>query len=367
MSHDPVDPIEGNPIDAATLLARAAGADMRMRRRRDAAVRDFLLPDTARLDDARRVRLRSLIRVAIGTIGGDLQRGAMALLAQRGAADAHAAIESVDPARIFASVEQAVATQPDIGAELLDRVALDLLADRLSIDTGMFPAEADMLIAYVESGNPVVAGRAGALMAADSVRRMPVDQPPYATDLPASLHERLVWAVAAAVRAAVVSDGGGAIDRALADAALDIVSAHEDGDHLEAAAVRFASAIDIGGNALARLLERTLADRRIALFAALLARGLGTSFEDARALLVDGEDTRLWLALRALDLPRSTIARIGYVLCEADPQRDVEAFADLLGPLMQLAPEQARAALASLLLPRHYRDAIERFGREVAA
>ena len=72
---------------------------------------------------------------------------------------------------------------------------------------------------------------------------------------------------------------------------------------------------------------------------------------------------RLWVALRAIDLPREAIARIGYALCEADPRRDLEQFADVLDWIMAVAPQEARAALAPHYLDPDYRAALQALER----
>lgn len=369
MSNDQDDDFARSPIDADALLAAAVAADARSRDRSRAMLRDFLLPDAARLDDRMRAALRSLVRVAIGTIGADLQAIAIETLRARGAGDAADALDTIDAPAIFTAIERGVAAQADVADELIDRVALDLIGDGLAPSSAIFEGQRDLLPMLVERGEATTAPLATALMAADSRRRMPVDQPPYATDLPASVQERLVWAVAAAIRATLngrPSAQAMQADVALSAAALRVLAAHDEEDRLEIHAHRLAQAITHEG-ALHDRLEAALADRRIALFVAVLADALDIAFQDVRAMVANADDSRLWLALRALDLPRTTIARIGYALCEADPRRDVERFADLLDALMATDTAAARDAIAPLTLPRFYREACAQLSRGIAA
>ena len=122
--------------------------------------------------------------------------------------------------------------------------------------------------------------------------------------------------------------------------------------------MRLATAIDAPQDELAELMTEALGDRRVTLFAGLLAHALGIDYAAARDIALDTAGDRLWVALRSLDFGRAAIARIGVALCEADPRRDVEAFADQIDAIMAIEPGEARAALAPLKLPADFRAAI---------
>ena len=83
------------------------------------------------------------------------------------------------------------------------------------------------------------------------------------TGLPRGLHERLVWWVAAALRERVARRGGAissprSIAR-IAEAALRNLAAHDDGDRLEAAAMRLAEAVDAQAGELPALIDEIAA------------------------------------------------------------------------------------------------------------
>ena len=140
------------------------------------------------------------------------------------------------------------------------------------------------------------------------------------------------------------------LDRALIDAAMRSISSHDEGDRLEAVATRLAAALDPHADELAPLLVEALADRRLSLFVALIAHALGLDYADAREIVLDHKADRLWLVLRALELDRESIARIGLALSEADPRRDLDSFAEGLDGIAAIPSTAARAALAPLLL-----------------
>ncbi|MCP5979030.1 hypothetical protein NL364_31520, partial [Klebsiella pneumoniae] len=70
--------------------------------------------------------------------------------------------------------------------------------------------------------------------------------------------------------------------------------------------------------------------RRLILFIAILGRAVDLDFTGARAIVLEPEGDRLWLALRAAALDRPTIARIALALADADPRRDIDIFAEEL-------------------------------------
>jgi len=165
-----------------------------------------------------------------------------------------------------------------------------------------------------------------------------------------------VWAVAAAMRAGTIATA----DRALAQAAERMLDARDESERFGVPALRLAAAIDARASELPDLLLESLSDRQLGLFIAFLAHALGLDDRDIREIVLEPEGDRLWLALRALDLNRATIARIGWALSEADRRRDVEAFADGLDALMAIPAAEAAEALAMLKLPRAFRRAIDR-------
>ena len=101
----------------------------------------------------------------------------------------------------------------------------------------------------------------------------------------------------------------------------------------------------------------------MSLFVAVLARSIGLDFAEAQALVLEPDGDRLWLALRAAQLDRPTIARVALTLAEADPRRDIEAFADELDRLAVVEPADARLALAPETLQREFRAAIRALAR----
>ena len=107
------------------------------------------------------------------------------------------------------------------------------------------------------------------------------------------------------------------------------------------------------------MLVEALDDRRVALFVAILAQAIGIPFDAAREIVLDAGGERLWLACRALDLPRETIARIGLRLAEGDARRDLERFADELDHIAAIPVDTARAAVAPLRLHPDYRAALD--------
>jgi hypothetical protein len=152
-------------------------------------------------------------------------------------------------------------------------------------------------------------------------------------------------------------------DRALAEAASRGLAAHEEGERSDTLALRLIAAIDPRPAEIASLLVEAIGDRRPGLFAAILSYTLGLPFDQARAILLEPEGDRLWLALRALKLDRTAVARIGLSLAEAQPARDVAAFAGMLDTIMAVPPEEAHAALEPMTLDPVFRSAMAKLDR----
>jgi len=349
MSIDRGDIDDGARRSASQLLARAAASLGRADRGLAHTIDDFFVPDNARLDDRTRAMLAATVRAMVAAVEGDLRRHVARTLTAAGDDDRARWLSEGDPVhdRLVAS---GLLRDPDLMRELIARTRQDLLADRFPMGTPDEAGAASLLARLTASADARVAGAALTLMAAEGRRRGFIDTGRLThTELPAELHHRLVWWVAAAVREQL---SGADADRALADAALRALGSHDESNNVEGAAMRLAAAIDAQPAELAALLVRALSDRNVALFIALLALPLRLDYAVARQVVVAGGDP-LWLALRAVDLDRETVARIGLVL-----SNDIEAFADQLDAIVAVTPTEARAALASLSLPTDFRAAM---------
>ncbi|HEX4694024.1 hypothetical protein [Sphingomonas sp.] len=352
MSIDQGDIDDGAHGGASQLLARAAASLGRADRGLAAAIDDFFVSDDDRLDDRTRATLAAALLGVVAATEDDLRREAARLLKVAG--DEVSANRVNEGGSVFDQLADAgVLRDPRLMRELIGRTRQDVLADGLST---MAPDEgggSSLLARLSASADTQVASAALDLMAMAARRREFLDTGRLGqSELPAELHHLLVWPVAAAIS----ERAGTAANRALGDAALRALSTHDEADCLEGAAMRLAAAIDPQPSELPVLLTHALGDRNVAFFAALLARALRIDFATARDLVVGGNDP-LWLALRAIDLDRATIARIALAL-----SKDVESFADQLDEIMTVTADEARAALAPLSLHPDFRAAIQALG-----
>lgn len=342
----PPDPRDASPTNAADAAERIRAGMRRDAVRLSAAIDDFFLPDDARLDERTRLTLATVLGAIVGAIEGEIRRHAARVLggwAEDGAAAALLAAQGQALDRLLAS---RVLRDRALMAELIGRVRQDLLAEALPTAVSA-PDQPSVVVRLTDVGDGVVATAASALLAAQSRRRAANDLGVAAgSELTADNHHRLVWWTAAAVR-----EGAGAdplVDRAIEEAALRSLAAHDEGDRLESLATRLAIAVDARPSEVPTLLVDILGDRSLALFIAVLARAIGLDYAQMRRIVLDADGSHLWLALRAVQLDRAAIARIGLSLADADPVRDVEAFADRLDAIAATPPEMAQAALAPL-------------------
>lgn len=346
---------------ASTLLAQVAAAEGAAYRTLGGAIDDLFLPDAARLDERTRIGVTRLLRALVETVEGAIRGHGVRQLRVQGEAALAVTLSAAlaQPDAVFALLHRSgVLRDRELMAELIAQVQQEQLAAALPVEAHDEAERPSLINRFVAHPDRVLAQSAMAVLIAESRRRSVNEPGPLPqTDLPAELHHKLVWWVAAALRrGAGVAEA--ALDRALADAAQRSLMAHDEGDRVEAAAMRLAVAIDAQQDELPDLLVEAVGDRRLTVFAGLIAHALGVDYAVARALAIDPDGARLWVALRALGLDRGAIARLGVALAEADPRRNVEEFADRIDAIMAIDPAAARGALAGLRLPGAYRAAI---------
>jgi len=366
MSISDRDPKTGGRPAAPTLLARAAAADLRADRRLATAIDDAFLGDDGRLDDRARAALAVTLESLVGALETTIRAHAARLLTARALPQLAGRIADGVPAldRLRAA---GLLRDPELMHELIGRVRQGLIAEALPIEPPGRADQPSLLARLSRDSDQAIARGAVALLAAEAHRKAPiVTGTTPRTDLPAAIHRRLAWWVAAALRD-IASGDIDALDRALAESAQHSIAVHDESDGLETAATRLAAALDARAEDLTALLTDALADQRLSLFIALLGHALGLGYGDVRDLVLDPDAERLWLVLRALELDRTAIAHIGLALCEADPRRDIEHFADTLDSIAAIDPEQARVAITPLLLPPDYRAAMLAVARGVRA
>lgn len=366
MSADFHDPSQAPDPDAAPLFARAATADRRARRRLESAIDDFFLVEDDRLDDRTRAAIGMVLSNAVQGIGREIAGDAVHQIGAQAPEVGRLSLDGSHATLLGRLLDSGVLRDSALMAELLGQVRQDLLGETLVANRPP-GAPAAVLARLTACSDHAVSAAAQDYVVADSRRRTPDHV--RRGDLPVALHRRLVWWVAAALREGqrVSPAHQPVIDRALAEAAQRSLAAHDEADRLDAIAMRLASAIDARPEEFAALLAETLDEGRVALFTALLAHALTIDFTEARALVLDPDGDRLWLALRARGFERAAIARIGLALADADPRRDIEAFADALDTIAAIPAEAARDALAPLALHPDFRAALIALERGNAA
>ena len=360
MSSDVGDMDDGTRWGVGRLLARAAAADLCADERLAVTIDDFFLPAESRLDERSRSALAGTLGGLVAAIEIAISQHAARLLAARDSPFLAEALASSGPLVLRRLASSRLLRDVELMRELVGRARQEVLAEALPVVAPEDPDRASLLARLIQNPDGVVAAAAMALLAAENRRHGDADAMAR-TDLPAELHHRLTWWTAAALREHFITladDSLPVLDRALIDAAMRSIGSHDEGDRPEAVAMRLAAALDARADELAPLLVETLADRRLSLFVALIGHALGLEYADAREIVLDPSADRLWLVLRALELDRESIARIGLALSEADPRRDLDSFAEALDDIAATPAEEARAALAPLLLHPDYRSAM---------
>ncbi len=351
----------GGANGAGILLARAAQADFRTLRRREAMAADLFLPDDARLDDRSRSAATALLAAQVACVEQGLREHAARLLATRGEPLVAERLANRPTQVLPRLIESGMPRDGDFIDELFLRVRIDLLDAALPVAPIEGAERPSMLARLIHSSDPLVASAALALMAAESSRRAASDHERLTvTGLPFALHRKLVWWVAAAIRDEFVGGSAdhAATDQALLEAARRSIEAHDEDDRAESAALRLATAIQATPDELPFLIGEALRDRRLSVAIALVAHALDLDPRVVAHAVLDTVSDRLWLMLRAIDLPRDAMAGFGFALFEADPARDVETLPDLIEAAMAVPVDTARAAIAPLRFDPDFRSAL---------
>lgn len=347
---------------AATRLAsRSADAGRVAAARLDVAVADIFLSQPGRLDDRTRWTVLRLAETTVNAIEQQIVGGAARALATRGWPEAAAILESNQALAWPRLLDTGLMRDAEVIAELIAQARIDLLDQSLTVLRA--PDGEPTLVAMLADGADVGLRQAAlAYMVADGRRRLSAGE--RHADLPAALQARVTWWVAAALRERLGDMAGFESDVAICDAAQRCVGGYGDDERVEAAAARLAALLHAAPDPRGELLLHALESARATLFVALLAAALSIDAADARALLLDPESDRLWLAMRAAGMSRDAIARAGFLLTEADRARDLDALIELLDPLAALDPATAAAAVAPLTLPADYRAALRALNRD---
>lgn len=351
----------GGHDDPDTVAAYVAAADRRADERLATAMADIFLPERHRLDERTRIAILRMTEATVTALEREIAGHAARLLVACGLDEVAGILTANRTMTLDRLIEAGVLRDSEVMGEIIAQARIDLI-DAALIANRMPGTAAALLGRLAESGDGVVRTRAVAYLVADGRRRLPAAE--RRAELPGELHYRLAWWIAAALRerlGAVQADG--AIDRALVEATQRSIAAYDEGERVEAVAAQLAGAIDAMPADMPRLLLEALVEGRSILFSALLARALAVEPGDARALMLDGDSDRLWLALRALAFEREDMARIGWLLSEADAARDAERLADALDPVAALSPDTAALVVAPLAMPRDYRAALRTLAR----
>lgn len=344
MAQNASNPRGGSPGAALDLAARVAAAETHADALRAATARDFAIPEALRLDERTRAGIAARLDAIVASIEMSLL-GAVAPLGFPGVGPTLPRLRAAG-----------LAADPALVGELLAQVRLEQLANGLPHHAPRNPSRASLLGRLADHPVEALAEAARSLMVAESSARSPEAG---RWQLPQGLHTQLLWWVAAVMREHAGPLAGLALDEALC-AAVQAEHArfdHAAQDQSEAAAQHLAGLLAPTPRELAAMLVEALADRRMPLFLALITQAGGIAFAEARALLLDPGAERLLLVLHALGVPREAMAQIGFVLCEADPSRDLSALVETLDALGTQDAAVGRELLARLRLDPAYRAA----------
>ena len=344
MSDPPANQVKQD--DAARLLHGAA-------RRRAVAAEDLFLPEALRLSERQRLTAKTLLDRLVRTIEDELRAG----LAER-----FAGHEALHAALASAHVEIAGPVF-DGSAALHDPELVGLLLRRAEEHRLFLAAKGkgERLQALIADRDADIAGNAMAVLVARSRRLDRFQEPILArTELPADLQHRLVWTVAAALRAYMVGShrvDPAATDYALGQAASALIAAYDEGDSLEARSNRLARLLHGGGRLDGAAIADFLGEGTLPLFLAGLSAATGVGYAAIWDLLQEPGGRGPVFLLKAAGLERQ---QAGRVLLLLGRQPDDEILIRQIDLFDALHDGEAAEALSLWSLDPAYRSAVLR-------
>ncbi len=335
-------PSWGEKGGAARLLASA-------RERLSVAAADLALPGPLRLSEWQ----LSTVSALLGTLVRNVEDELRSALAMRFAANeqVHAALTSAHVPIALPILE---------GSESLSAPALVGALIRRSEEHRLQRAAASegaLLLELSGDSDEEVAGEAMALLVGQSGRLDRFQEPVMArTELGAEAQHALVWAVAAALRVYLVEQQNVAepeADQAVAAAAAALLAAYDEGERVDAVALRLAARLDRRGRLDDVLAARAMAEGNLPFFFAALSVRSGLDQESVWEIYSAPGGEGAALILRAAGLAREQAASI---LLRLDPDK-VE---DRIDRFDGLDESEARSLLSLWQADPAYRDAIAR-------
>ena len=349
MSDDRLIKAEGG--DEARLL------DAAVRERLAVAAADLRLEPSLRLTEWQRATVSALSAKIVRSIEDEL-RTSLAEAApvqsnealQAALTSAHVSIAGPILAR------SGVQADPPFVAALIRRTEEHRLARTRG--TG----EAGLLVELIRDSDEQVSEQAMAILIAHSRRFDGFGEPVAArTELPAELEHRLAWRIAAALRTYMTERHlvpPALADQMLVPAAERLLSDYDEGDSLEARAMRLARRLEQLGRLGDALIERSLTEGSLPLFLAFISVRAGLARDAAWEIVSDPRSRGAPLLLKASGLEREQAASI--LLGLAAFEDEVPAQLDLFDVT---STAEAREALRLWQVDPFYREALS----EIAA
>ena len=334
--------------DAAHLLHGAA-------HRRAAATKDLFINEALRLSERQRLTARALLDRLVRTIEDELR----AVLAERFAA--HEALHAA-----LASAHVEIAGPVFDGSTALEDAELVGLLLRRSEEHRVFLAArgGERLQSLIADCDAEIAANAMAVLVARSRRLDRFQEPVLArTELPAELQHRLVWTVAAALRAYMVGThriDPAAADLALGQAASGLIAAYDEGESLEARCNRLARLLHGGGRLEGAVIADFLGEGTLPLFLAGLSAATDVGYSAVWDLLQEPSGRGPVFLTKAAGLDRQ---QAGQVLLLLTPQPDDDLLIRQIDLFDALHNGEAAQALGLWSLDPAYRDAVLRLDR----
>jgi hypothetical protein len=311
---------------------------------------DFFLNPAERLTEQERALMTAMLHCLVGDIVGEIRAALPAGWA--GANDDESAIVNV-------LTRAGLLDDPSLMTLLLRRADEERIGSAARARTGR--REARAVQGLVSHHNGAVSAAAMALILARGRRRDRFGQCLVGfDDLPSDTAERLVNAIAAALRPDVAAAGGAAAaDTELAASASRLLDKHEPPRSIDDLTAAVVAILDDSGGLTDELLLACAQEGEVGFLAEVLGRRAGIESSVALDELLSGEAGQLMALLRlasfSRELSAGLLASLGDLLGIDDPGAAITIF-DRMGA------DEVKAAASWLSAPAAYRTALQKLG-----
>lgn len=349
---------------AAALLAAGARAAHGRHQIAESTLWSLIEPDPYQLSEVERATVRKLLRRLIERIEAELRAELINVNGLRGYPELAASFEAAHVAIAWPILSRARVPDDQFLAQLLVRRSRAFTISR-QLRRNAVTTENGRLETLTEHGDDRIAADARSLLVAESRTNDRFDDPHLGRrDLSQDVDNRMIWAVAAALREYAVRIHEMepiALDSVIADTASAMIARRGKEESVESVAIRLAGLLHGARLVDDGLLVEALNSARLTLYIALLSVRAGMTFDSIWQMATLPDAPSHMLVLKSLDVDRLAASHLLLAMDRALSVQDRfadERVASWVETYDALEPVEVQRAVQPWRLGAAFRDAI---------